>query len=114
MQDDLRVVFESRNRQSCTDRALVLAASRIPHQMIDDGCQRPHWSYPPKYSARAVEELQLYDDENPPLPPKPATEIVYQDALPGVVGLRAGHQRDRLAGSACRHVRIRLVRRRSR
>ena len=37
MNEDLRVVFESRNRQSCADRALVLESLRIPHQLIDDG-----------------------------------------------------------------------------
>ena len=35
--EDLRVVFESRNRKSCSDRALVLAALQIPHQLVDDG-----------------------------------------------------------------------------
>ncbi len=37
MNEDLRVVFESRNRQSCADRALVLASLEIPHQLVDDG-----------------------------------------------------------------------------
>ena len=85
MQDDLRVVFESRNRQSCSDRALVLAAARIPHQMIDDGMSAA-LLVPAEYSARAAAELQLYDDENPPLRPRSRREIVYQDAVPGVVG----------------------------
>jgi len=85
MQEDLRVVFESRNRQSCADRALVLAASRIPHQMIDDGLSAA-LVVPAEYSVRAVEELRLYDDENPPARPKPPKKITYQDAIPGVVG----------------------------
>lgn len=83
MQDDLRVVFESHNRQNCADRALVLAASRIPHQLVDDGLSAA-LIVPAEYSARAVEELQLYDEENPPLPPKPSNKTVDQDALPGV------------------------------
>jgi membrane associated rhomboid family serine protease len=41
---------------------------------------------PAEYSPRAVEELRLYDDENPPVRPKPRKRIVYQDALPGVIG----------------------------
>lgn len=85
MQEDLRVVFESRNRQSCSDRALVLASSRIPHQMIDDGMTAA-LVVPAEYSARAVEELRLYDDENPPVRPKPPKRIVEQDAIAGVVG----------------------------
>ena len=85
MQEDLRVVFESRNRQSCADRALVLAASRIPHQVIDDGLSAA-LVVPAEYSSRAVEELRLYDDENPPFRPRPPKTITYQDAIPGVVG----------------------------
>lgn len=83
MQEDLRVVFESRNRQSCSDRALVLAAARIPHQLIDDGVSAA-LVVPAEYSYVAVEELRLYDDENPPRRPKPANKIRYQDAVPGI------------------------------
>lgn len=85
MQEDLRVVFESRNRQSCSDRALVLAASRIPHQLVDDGVSAA-LVVPAEYSARAAEELRLYEDENPPVHPKPQNRVTYQDAIPGVVG----------------------------
>lgn len=85
MQEDLRVVFESRNRQSCADRALVLAAAKIPHQVIDDGVSAA-LIVPAEYSVRAVEELRLYDDENPPARPRPVRKISYQDAVPGVVG----------------------------
>ena len=83
--EDLRVVYESINRQSCSDRALVLAAVHIPYQLVDDG-QSCVLVVPAEYSAKAVEELQLYDDENPPVRPKPRKRIVYQDALPGVIG----------------------------
>jgi len=85
MDEDLRVVYESRNRQSCADRALVLAASAIPHQLIDDG-HAAILVVPAEYSPRAIEELQLYDDENPPVRPKKQKRVVYQDALPGVAG----------------------------
>jgi rhomboid protease GluP len=83
--EDLRVVFESTNRRSCSDRALVLAAVHIPHQLIDDGvgCALV---VPAEHSARAAEELRLYEDENPPVRPKVRKRIVYQDALPGVIG----------------------------
>lgn len=83
--EDPRVVFESRNRRSCSDRALVLAAVRIPYQLVDDGLSCA-LVVPAEYSARAVEELRLYEDENPPPRPKVRKRIVYQDALPGVIG----------------------------
>lgn len=83
--EDLRVVFESRNRRSCSDRALVLAAVRIPYQLIDDGLSCA-LVVPAEHSAKAVAELRLYDDENPPVRPKVRKRIVYQDALPGVIG----------------------------
>lgn len=83
--DDLRVVFESRNRRSCSDRALVLAAAHIPYQLIDDGLSCA-LVVPAEHSPRAVEELRLYEDENPPVKPKVRKRIVYQDALPGVIG----------------------------
>ena len=83
--EDLRVVYESTNRQNCSDRALVLAAIHIPYQLVDDGMSCV-LVVPAEYSARAVEELQLYEDENPPARPKPRKRIVYQDALPGVIG----------------------------
>ena len=82
--DDLRVVFESRNRRSCSDRALVLTAVRIPYQLIDDGSSCA-LVVPAEYSSRAAEELRLYDEENPPARPAPRKRIVYQDSLPGVV-----------------------------
>jgi len=83
--EDLRVVFESRNRRSCSDRALVLAAAHIPYQLIDDGSSCA-LVVPAELSARAAEELRLYDEENPPTRPQPRKRIVYQDSLPGVVG----------------------------
>ncbi|HSG97311.1 MAG TPA: rhomboid family intramembrane serine protease [Woeseiaceae bacterium] len=83
--EDLRVVYESRDRRRCSDRALVLASGHIPYQMIDDGLSCA-LVVPAEHSARAAEELRLYDEENPPLRPKPRKRIVYQDALPGVIG----------------------------
>lgn len=83
--EDLRVVYESTNRRSCSDRALVLAAVHIPHQLVDDE-QSCALVVPAEHSARAVEELRLYEDENPPVRPRVRKHIVYQDALPGVIG----------------------------
>jgi rhomboid protease GluP len=85
MNEDLRVVFESRNRQSCADRALVLSSINIPHQLVDDG-DSCALIVPADFSAQAMNELQLYDDENPPVLPKPVKRVEYQDAVPGLVG----------------------------
>ena len=85
MNEDLRVVFESQNRQSCADRALVLESLQIPHQLVDDGgsCAL---IVPASVSAQAFDELQIYDEENPPVPPKAPPAVQYQDAVPGLVG----------------------------
>lgn len=82
--DDLRVVYESRNRHSCSDRALVLAAAHIPYQLIDDGLSCA-LVVPAAHSPKATEELRLYDEENPPVHTKKRKRIVYQDALPGLI-----------------------------
>ncbi|MCH7503147.1 MAG: rhomboid family intramembrane serine protease [Proteobacteria bacterium] len=84
MSDDLRVVFESRNRAACSDRALVLASSQIPHTVVDDSSSCA-LVVPAEYSARAMDELRLYDEENPPPMPLPRKIIEYQDPVPGVV-----------------------------
>ncbi len=84
MSDDLRVVFESRNRAACSDRALVLASSQIPHKVVDDSSTCA-LVVPAEFSARAVEELRLYDEENPPPVPRPRKIIEYQDPVPGIV-----------------------------
>ena len=81
--EDLRVVYENRNRRRCADRALVLSSVRIPYQLIDDGMSCA-LVVPAEHSARAAEELKLYDEENPPVFAKPGKPIVYQDAVPGV------------------------------
>lgn len=84
MNNDMRVVFESRNRRACSDRALVLTAVQIPHQLIDDiaGCAL---IVPAQFSAQAMDELRLYDEENPPRRPKTVKAFAHQNAVPGVI-----------------------------
>ncbi len=84
MNDDMRVVFESRNRRACADRALVLASAEIPHQVIDDfsGCAL---IVPAQYSALAISELRLYDEENPPRQVTQIKPYPYQNAVPGII-----------------------------
>lgn len=84
MTDDLRVVFESSNRQACSDRALVLASFQIPYQIVDDASSCA-LVVPADYSARAMDQLIRYDEENPPYAPPVKNTIVYQDAAPGVL-----------------------------
>lgn len=82
--EDLRVVFESRNRRACADRALVLDSAGIPYRIVEDpvSCALV---VPAAMSPQAVAELRLYDDENPPRRlEKPAASITPQNAAPGV------------------------------
>ncbi len=84
MIDDMRVVFESRNRRACADRSLVLAAANIPHRIIDDpvSCALV---VPAEFSAEAANELRLYDEENPPQrQPRRVQPYEYLDAVPGI------------------------------
>lgn len=85
MSDDLRVVYESGNRAECSDRALVLAAAQIPFQLVEDAGSSA-LLVPAHVSARAMHELMQYDDENPPVFVVPAAPIVYQNAVPGLLG----------------------------
>lgn len=84
MINDMRVVFESRNRRACSDRALVLASLQIPHEMVEDiaGCAL---IVPAEFSAQAMDELRLYDQENPPRRPRKVRTFAHQNALPGVI-----------------------------
>lgn len=85
MNDDWRVVFESLNRAACSDRALVLAAVKIPHELIHDqsGCALV---VPAEFSSAATDELRQYDEENPPVINKPARQVPSYDAMPGIFG----------------------------
>lgn len=85
MNEDLRVVFESRNRQQCADRSLVLSSAQIPHQLFDDG-DSCAVVVAAAESARAASELRLYDEENPPPIRQPRPKIELLDPLPGLIG----------------------------
>lgn len=85
MNDDLRVVFESGNRLACLDRALVLEAANIPHQVIHDGVTSAI-VVPADWSADAAAELRAYDEENPPRKPKPVRNVEIHDPVPGLIG----------------------------
>jgi len=85
MNDDMRVVFESRNRRACADRALVLASLQIPHDIVEDALSCA-LIVPAAFSAQASQQLWLYDEENPPAKRAPKPVINYQNPVPGVIG----------------------------
>ena len=85
MNDDMRVVFESQNRRACADRALVLASLQIPHDIVQDASSCA-LIVPAALSAQAIEQLWLYDEENPPAKPPAKVIASYQNPVPGVVG----------------------------
>ncbi|MDJ0698398.1 MAG: rhomboid family intramembrane serine protease [Woeseiaceae bacterium] len=80
----MRVVFESRNRQACADRALVLESLRIPYEIVDDelSCALV---VPAEHSAEAAEQLRRYDAENVPRQPRSRPRVEYFDAVPGLL-----------------------------
>lgn len=85
MNDDLRMVYESRNRADCSDRALVLTAAEIPFQIIDD-FESCALVVPAEHSARAMDELIQYDEENPPPVPIKTEVLEAHNAIPGLIG----------------------------
>lgn len=85
MNEDMRVVFESANRRSCSDRALVLTSLQIPYTLVDDA-HTCALLVPAEYSAQAAAELRMYDEENPPATPTPVVKVETYDPLPGLVG----------------------------
>lgn len=63
----------------------MLAAAQIPFQSVTDtiSCAL---LVPAEFSARAMHELTQYDNENPPLVEQKPPAIVYQNAIPGLLG----------------------------
>ncbi len=80
----MRVVFESRNRQACSERALVLESLRIPYEIVDDelSCALV---VPAEFSATAADQLRKYDAENIPQPGRTRPRIENFDAVPGMI-----------------------------
>lgn len=85
MHSDMRVVFESRNRRACSDRALVLTSVQIPYEIVEDAgvCLLV---VPAEVSARASEELWLYDEENPEVKIRHRPRPPQREAISGIVG----------------------------
>jgi membrane associated rhomboid family serine protease len=81
--DDYRVVYQGPNRADCADRALVLTAAGIPHQVVHDDASSAIL-VPAEFSIAAGDELRAYEEENPRRRPPPKPDIRYHDAVPGV------------------------------
>lgn len=79
------VVYESADRQSCSDRSLVLFSLGIPSELAGDGyvCTL---IVPADVAERAKYELYLYEQENRPArPAAPRIAVVYQNGIPGAI-----------------------------
>ena len=86
MHDEWSVIFESRAKAPCMDRALVLTSLGIPHQImqVDEVCRLV---VPAEFTEKAKFELWQYEEENKNKETiSPSIQTVYQDAVPGVVG----------------------------
>jgi rhomboid protease GluP len=86
MHDEWSVVFESRAKAPCVDRALVLTSLGIPHQImqVEEICRLV---VPAEFTEKAKFELWQYEEENRNRGPSgPSIQPVYQNAVPGVVG----------------------------
>lgn len=84
IESDWRVVYESTRPAACRDRALVLAARQIPHEIVQDAAGYA-LVVPARVSVDAVRELSLYDDENPPVFEQPRPSVPQRDPVPGIV-----------------------------
>ncbi len=85
MDEGWTIVYDSDNRQACSDRALVLTSLKIPFEILSDD-RRCMLAVPAEVAERAKYEIWQYDKENQPVPRrKPRLVPKFQNAVPGVV-----------------------------
>ncbi len=85
MDEGWTIVYDSDNRQACSDRALVLTSLNIPYEILSDDI-RCMLVVPDEVAEKAKYEIWQYDSENQPVPrPKPRLVPEFQNAVPGVV-----------------------------
>jgi len=86
MHEDWIVVYENRNYQQCSDRALVLHSLDLPYEIVR-GMESVAVAVPAALAERAKFELWQYDQENrrsrPPPPPMP---LENQNGVAGAFG----------------------------
>lgn len=77
-------IFRSVTRRPCEERALVLKAMKVEHQVTEqpDGC---HLLVPVQSAALAMEQLRLYARENPQRRVAPWPAIAPSRGLPGAL-----------------------------
>jgi membrane associated rhomboid family serine protease len=83
MREDWIVVYENRNEQQCSDRALVLHSLDIPCEIVRE-MDSVAVAVPLPFAERARFELWQYDQENrKPRPAPPPLLLEYQNGVPG-------------------------------
>jgi membrane associated rhomboid family serine protease len=86
MDNNWTIIFESHNRQTCSDRALVLTSLNIPHKILSDDL-RYMLTVPANVFEKARYEIWQYEKENQQaLPQKSRRVLDFQNAVPGIVG----------------------------
>lgn len=89
MQEDWVIVHQSRQRQLCSDRALVLHSLGVPYEILEDG-EGYHLAVPEAAAEKAKFEIWQYEQENRPR--SEAGRVIkpdYEKAIPGVMGYLA-------------------------
>ena len=84
--EDWAIVHNGRNRQECSDKALVLHSVGIPYNILSNDNDRYALAVPSSYAERARFEIWEYDQENKPA--KLITTAIkpdYERAIPGVI-----------------------------
>ena len=85
--EDWAIVHNGRNRQECSDKALVLHSLGIPYNILSNDNERYALAVPSSYAEKARFEIWEYEQEN-----KPARIVSntikpdYERAIPGVIG----------------------------
>jgi len=86
MQDGWTTVYDSRARQSCSDRSLVLLSVGIPNETLATEDGHCYLAVPEPLAEKAKFEIWQYDQENQVQPPQVrALTPNYEGAIPGVL-----------------------------
>ena len=85
--EDWAIVHHGRNRQECSDKALVLHSLSIPCNILSTENERYALAVPSSYAEKARFEIWEYEQENKPAKFVSTTiKPDYERAIPGVIG----------------------------
>jgi rhomboid protease GluP len=85
--EDWAIVHHGRNRQECSDKALVLHSLSIPCNILSTDSERYALAVPSSYAEKARFEIWEYEQENKPAKFVSTTiKPDYERAIPGVIG----------------------------